>query len=206
MNDQPETPNNDKTPDDSVPGIPELDVMPLVYERAREIATRTLHGDRAQRWVRASSLVHMAFIRLIEEGGLAATAAKAEEARLLAVLTTIMRRTVVDVARAALTLKRGEGMRISLHTQGLTAAKPAIEVVEIDDAMRALSGVCTESARVAELRLWGGMEFQQIADALSMPISRVHSRWNRAKAFLAKDLSERGTSSSEPDDEPEPDE
>jgi DNA-directed RNA polymerase specialized sigma24 family protein len=134
----------------------------------------------------------MAFLRLIEEGGLAATAAKAEEARLLAVLTTIMRRTVVDVARASMAQKRGGPMKISLHTNDLAEAKPAIDVVEIDDAMRSLSQVCAESARVAELRLWGGMEFQQISDAMEIPMSRVRSRWNRAKAFLAKDLSDRG--------------
>lgn len=179
------------TPDQHTDGE-HRDVLPLVYERAREIATRTLQGDRAQQWIRASSLVHMAFLRLIEDGGLGPTAAKAEEARLLAVLTTIMRRTVVDVARASLAQKRGGPLKISLHTNDLAQAKPAIDVVEIDDAMKNLAKVCAESARVAELRLWGGMQFEQIADVLNFPLSRVRSRWNRAKAFLAKDLFERG--------------
>lgn len=162
-------------------------MIPLVYERAREIATRTLSGDRVERWLRASSLVHMAFIRVMEDGGLS-TASKIDEARLLAVLTTIMRRTVVDVARAATARKRREDLRISLHTDDIAEAKREIDVLEIDDAMRALAEICDESARVAELRLWGGMEFEQIAEATGLPFSRVRTRWNRAKAYLAKDL------------------
>lgn len=176
----------------SVEAAADAGLFPLVYERAMEIAARTLRGDRANRWVRASSLVHMAFLKLLEEGGLAPGGDKPQEARLLAALTTIMRRTVVDVARAALAQKRGGGMRISLHTQHLKAATPAIDVVEIDDALAALGRVCAESAKVAELRLWGGLEFEQIALATGLPFSRVRSRWNRAKAFLAKDLSGRG--------------
>lgn len=163
-------------------------MIPLVYERAREIANRTLTGDRAERWLRASSLVHMAFIRVMEDGGLSTSTPKIDEARLLAVLTTIMRRTVVDVVRAATARKRREDLRISLHTDDIAEAKRAIDVVEIDDAMRALAEICDESARVAELRLWGGMEFEQIAEATGMPFSRVRARWNRAKAYLAKDL------------------
>lgn len=58
--------------------------------------------------------------------------------------------------------------------------------------MVALAAVCNESARVAELRLWGGMELEQIAAALDMPLSRVRSRWNRAKAWLAHELSTTG--------------
>lgn len=166
-------------------------LMPLVYARAREIAGRELQGDRAHRWVRASSLVNMAFVRLLELGGSSDPKGSTDEARLLAVLTTIMRRTVVDIARAATADKRGGGaVQVSLHTQGFGDAKSSISVVEIDDAMRALGEVCEESARVAELRLWGGMEFEQIAEAMSIPFSRVRSRWNRAKAFLAKDLSD----------------
>lgn len=165
--------------------------LPLVYERAREIATRTLAGDRARRWLRASSLVQMAFMRVMEDGGLSASSSRVDEARLLAALTTVMRRTVVDVARAALAQKRGGDLRISLHTTDIAGARPEIDVVEIDDAMLALARVCEESARVAELRLWGGMEFEQIADAMGISFSRVRTRWNRAKAFLAKDLSSR---------------
>lgn len=171
-------------------------ILPLVYERAHEIATRTLAGDRAKRWVRASSLVHMAFLRVMEDGGL--SNANIDEARLLAALTTIMRRTVVDVARAALAQKRGGDLKISLHTNDVAQAKPELDVVDIDDAMRALAQICEESARVSELRLWGGMEFEQIAAAMDIPLSRVRSRWNRAKAFLAKDLSGRDGSGAVP--------
>ena len=184
-------PDRASAPDEAVAPTTDDSLLPMVYERAMEIANRTLRGDRAKRWVRASSLVHMAFLKLLEDGALELGPDKSREARLLATLTTVMRRTIVDVARAALAQKRGGGLRISLHTQNLPAATRPVDVIEIDDAIVALGQICDESARVAELRLWGGMDFEQIALATGLPLSRVRSRWNRAKAFLARDLTGR---------------
>jgi DNA-directed RNA polymerase specialized sigma24 family protein len=77
-----------------------------------------------------------------------------------------------------------------MHTDGLVPRQTQVDALEIEDAMVALAAVCNESAAVAELRLWGGLELEQIATALDMPFSRVRSRWNRAKAWLARELTE----------------
>jgi len=161
-------------------------VMPLVYEHARRIAHGIIDHDRARQWIHASSLVNLAYIRLAEQRKVDF----ADEARVIATLTRIMRRVVVDIVRRETALKRGGGVsRIGLHTDGLTRRRTQVDALDIEDAMVALAAVCNESARVAELRLWGGMELEQIATALDMPLSRVRSRWNRAKAWLALQLS-----------------
>ncbi len=168
-------------------------VMPKVYEHARNIARRIVAGDRAQRWVHASSLVSMAYLRLTNHNKVDFN----DEARVVATLTRIMRRVVIDVARREQALKRGGRMsRVSMHTDGLVARRTQVDALEIEDAMVALAAVCDESAAVAELRLWGGLELEQIATALDMPLSRVRSRWNRAKAWLARELAEGDTRAS----------
>lgn len=167
-------------------------IMPLVYEHARCIARSIIANDRARQWVHASSLVSLAYMRLIEQRRVDF----ADEARVIATLTRIMRRVIVDIVRRETALKRGGGKRgraghisrVGLHADGLAPRRVQVDALEIEDAMVALAAVCHESARVAELRLWGGMELEQIGAALDMPLSRVRSRWNRAKAWLSREL------------------
>lgn len=166
-------------------------VMPLIYARVREVAASLLAGDRAARWVRASSLVHRAFIRLVQRPDVDF----ADQARVTAVLTTIMRRLVIDIARHELAQARGGGRtRVSLHAAEFEAGEDdgsgagRIDALDIESSLLALQAVEPEAARVAELRLWGGMEFEQIAVAMDVPFSRVRRRWNLAKAWLTRDL------------------
>lgn len=165
-------------------------VMPLVYDRVREIAANMLAGDRANRWVQASSLVQRAFLRLMDQRNVD----MADEARVTAVLATIMRRIVVDIARHETALKRGGGIsHVSLHAEhGFVAngaTPPRIDALEVEDALVALAAVSPNAARVAELRLWGGMEVEKIALATNLSESKVRSLWQAAKAWLARDLS-----------------
>ena len=168
-------------------------VMPMVYDRVREIAGNMLAGDRAKRWVQASSLVQRAFLRLMDQRNVDL----ADEARVTAVLATIMRRIVVDIARQETAIKRGGGIsHVSLHAeQGLArdGSPPArVDALEVEDALVALAAVSPDAARVAELRLWGGMDLSRIAIATSLPEQRVRTLWHAAKAWLARDLSRDG--------------
>lgn len=171
-------------------------VLPLIEDRVREIAAQTLRGDRAQKWVQASSLVQRAFLRLLDQRAVDF----GDQARVTAVLATIMRRVVIDIARHETALRRGgDASRIALHRWGETAgqnghggvpgrASDGIDALEIEDALVALSAVAPDAARVAELRLWGGMEFEEIAVATDATPARVRTLWNRAKAWLAREI------------------
>lgn len=187
----PDQPPNGQAPLDDLrqaaAGDPEAlhRVMPLVYERVREVAGQLLYGDRAGRWVRASSLVNRAVVRLLDQRNVDF----ADEARVTAVLATIMRRLVVDIARRETALKRGGGaVHVSLNTGRLAGDHGDLDALEIEDALVALAVVSPDAARIAELRLWGGMELEQIAVALDVPFGRVRRRWNLAKAWLAREL------------------
>ncbi len=119
-----------------------------------------------------------------------------DEAKVTAVLATIMRRIVIDIARRETADKRGGGVpHVSLHSDhgvGADGTESRIDALEVEDALVALSAVSPEAARIAELRLWGGMEFSRIAIATGLPEHRVRSQWNAAKAWLARDLGRGG--------------
>lgn len=166
-------------------------VLPLIHSRIHEVASQVLAGDRVARWVQASSLVQQALLRLVEQR----TVNFEDEARVMAVLTTLMRRIVVDVARRETADKRGGRVpRVSLHSEPgpREVAAPRIDALEIEDALVALSNVDPEAARVAELRLWGGMELAQIAVAVDIPAAKARRLWHRGKAWLARDLAGEG--------------
>lgn len=162
-------------------------VLPIVYGRAREVALQLLDGDRARQWVQASSLIQRAMIRLIDQR----TVDFEDIARVTAVLATIMRRIVVDIARRETAEKRGGKLpRLVLHLAAPQAAPSnAIDALEINDALDALAVRDPVAARVAEMRLWGGMDLEAAAAALGESLSQTRAIWNRAKAYLARDLS-----------------
>lgn len=165
-------------------------LMPVIYPELRRIAAKMLQRDRAAQWVGADSLVHKAYLKLCENPG---KIDFADRARIIGLIATIMRKLVIDVVRAATAEKRGGGAtRVSLHPGELSAGEAPIDALEIEDALVALNGVLPESARVAELRLWGGMELPEIAAALDLPFSRVRALWNHARAWLSRELRHEG--------------
>ncbi len=167
-------------------------VYPLVYERVRQMAGQLLAGDRVGRWVQASSLVQRAMLRLLDQR---APAVLADGARLTGLLATIMRRIVIDIARRETAQKRGGGLaQVSLHSWlgvrggGGGGGPLVINALEVEDSLVALTAADADAARVAEMRLWGGMEIARIAVAMDQSESQVRRLWNRAKAWLGRDL------------------
>ncbi|MBS0196223.1 MAG: hypothetical protein JSR77_05640 [Planctomycetes bacterium] len=164
-------------------------ILPLVYDRAREIALQVLDGDRAQLWVDASSLVQRAMIRLLDQEQVDLQ----DAARLSGVLAKIMRRIVVDIARQETADKRGGGMaRVSLHA--LYGREPSdedarvVSALEFEDALDALTKDNPEAALVAEMRLWGGMDLIATSAAIGQTYANTRTLWNYAKAWLAREL------------------
>lgn len=164
-------------------------VLPLLQDRAREIATQVLHRDRARKWVGASSLVQLAMIRLLDQREVDVE----DRARVTAVLATIMRRIVIDIARKQTAERRGgESPHVSLQSwhgpEPDSGASARIDALEIDDSLVSLAAADPEAARIAEMRLWGGMDLVGISVATGMPLSRTRAHWHRAQAWLARDL------------------
>jgi RNA polymerase sigma-70 factor (ECF subfamily) len=189
----PALPHNEHAADDLVlasAGDPQAlqRIIPLIDERIATIAREILRQDQAAAWVNASSLVGRAYVRLLGQRNIDF----ADEARVLAVLASIMRRIVIDIARRETAIKRGGGMpSVSLHSRELIDGGRQIDALELEDAIVTLANFSPERARIAELHLWGGMTFKQIALAMEMSEEAIQKRWASAKAWLASTLTER---------------
>jgi RNA polymerase sigma factor (TIGR02999 family) len=105
-----------------------------------------------------------------------------------------MRQILVERARARRAAKRGQGAeRVTLEPGMAAALPPSIDIEALDEALSRLSDVSPEQARIVELRFFGGLEIQEVADVLQVSPATVKRRWTMAKAWLTEAL-ERGVS------------
>jgi len=166
-------------------------LTPLVYEHLRRLGRQLVRKERAGDRKEATSLVHDAFARLVD----ARTIDWQDRAHFLAVSATIMRRILVDAARARASTKRGGGMQRVEHTSALNldalpgaTTNRAAEMCVLDDALSALAKREPRRAQVIELRYFGGLTVEETADTLGVSPQTVMRDWKLARAWLAVEL------------------
>jgi RNA polymerase sigma factor (TIGR02999 family) len=157
-------------------------LVPLVYEDLRRIARRQLGYDQGERTLNATALVHESYLKL-RSGALAAT----DRAHFLAIAARAMRQVVVDHARERKAAKRGGGAwkRTTLTDGAWVREFDTDELLSLDEA---LAGLPPRQREVVECRFFGGMEEQEIADALGVSVRTVHRDWIKARAWLYRNL------------------
>jgi RNA polymerase sigma factor (TIGR02999 family) len=166
-------------------------LTPLVYDHLRALGRQFVRKERAGGRKEATSLVHEAFARLVD----ARTIDWQDRAHFLAVSATIMRRILVDAARARASAKRGGGMQRVEHTSVLNLdvlpganTNRAVEMCALDDALSALAKREPRRAQVIELRYFGGLTVEETADTLGVSPQTVMRDWKLARAWLAVEL------------------
>ena len=166
-------------------------LTPLVYGHLRRIGRQYLRKERAAAREDATSLVHQAYLRLVD----AQAVDWQDRAHFFAVSSTIMRRILVDAARARASAKRGGDQQRVEETTGWTldaVAAPdtvrAAEICALDDALAALAAREPRRAQVIELRYFGGLTVDETAEALGVSPQTVMRDWKLARAWLAVEL------------------
>jgi RNA polymerase sigma factor (TIGR02999 family) len=166
-------------------------LTPLVYAHLRKLGRQYLRKERAGARADATSLVHEAYVRLVD----ARTVDWQDRAHFFAVSSTIMRRILVDAARARVAAKRGGDLQrventTTLNLDALPAAgtERASEICALDDALDALAKREPRRAKVIELRYFGGLSVEDTADALGVSPQTVLRDWKLARAWLAVEL------------------
>jgi RNA polymerase sigma-70 factor, ECF subfamily len=161
------------------------DLLPLVYEELRALAAHYLSAPGEQALtLQPTALVHEAYMKL-------GSADKRWSGRdhFMAVASTAMRQVLVDHARRRRTAKRGSDRpRADITIDGLShdgTAAHAVVVLEMHDLLTQLAQLDARAARVAEMRLFGGMEQEQIARVLDISRMTVSTDWRFARAWLA---------------------
>jgi len=147
-----------------------------------------MRHERRDHTLQASALVNEAYLRLIE----VTQVQWQNRVHFIAMASRIMRRILVDAARAKRNQKRGGGgQKVSLD-EALPVAEASIEdLVAIDAALDALEAVDARKCKVVEMRFFGGLTVEETADALHVSVGTIMRDWRLAKTWLAREL-ERG--------------
>jgi RNA polymerase sigma factor (TIGR02999 family) len=160
-------------------------IAPLVYEELRAIADRALRGERRNPTVDTTSLVHEAYLKLVDQK----RAHWRHRAQFLAVVAQIMRRILVDRARARVAAKRGGGWdRVTLEDCTLRAGSGPLDLVELDDALGRLGEFDPQQGRIVELRFFAGLSIRETAEVLGISAATVKRDWTLARAWLRREL------------------
>jgi RNA polymerase sigma factor (TIGR02999 family) len=164
-------------------------LTPLVYDHLRRMAGRYVVRERVDRQLNATALVHEAYLKLTD----AASVDWQDRAHFFAIAARIMRRILVDAARARAAAKRGGGampIADSSALDQLAAAdfNRAAEICALDDALETLAAVDPRRAQVVEMRFFGGLSVEETAQALSVSPQTVMRHWKAARAWLAREV------------------
>lgn len=160
-------------------------LMPILYERLRALACDQLQGENAGHTLQPTALVHEAYLRLIDQR----RTTWQSTAHFLAIAGQVMRRILIDHARAKHADKRGGGQkRLSLSAAEPLGPGPDLDLLALDEALTRLAAHDELAARIVEMRFFAGMEVEPIAEVLSISDRTVRRHWVYAKAWLAREL------------------
>lgn len=163
-------------------------LLAVVYDELKRIAHRQLGRERQGHTLQTTALVHEAYLRLVDQ----TRVSWRDRGHFFAVASTLMRRVLVDHARARLADKRAH-QRVTLSAAGEVAAEDAaFEVIDLDSALERLAAGYERPARVVEMRYFGGMELAEIAAVLAVSERTVKRDWAFARAWLARELERNG--------------
>ena len=164
-------------------------LLDAVYGDLHRRAEFLLRGERGAHTLQPTALVHEAYLRLIDQRGVDWQG----RAHFYAIAARSMRRVLLDHARKRQTEKRGPGSKaISLEDAGEVARERPEDLIRLDEALAELQRADPESAHLVELKFFGGLTLEEIAEALQCSSSTVERQWRSARAWLRAEL-QRGT-------------
>lgn len=164
-------------------------LFPLLYEELKGIAHRQLRRRPPGHTLSTTAVVHEAYLKLVDQTRV--TTRDRDHFKVLA--ARIMRQILVDYSRRRVAAKRGGGARrASLDLERLSVAEPTTEVVALDQALQALECLDSRLAQVVELRVFGGLSVEEAAETLESSPRTVKRDWQKARAFLYRELSASG--------------
>lgn len=162
------------------------ELMPIVYAELRRIARRFMRRQSPNNTLQTTDLVNEAYLRLIDSSRVNWQG----RTHFFAVSAQLMRRILVDAARRRNSQKRGGGqVRVTLDDRLDIADVDGTDVVALDEALKRLAQLNPRHSQIVELRYFGGLTEDQVADLLSISPRTVRRDWSLAKAWLYRELS-----------------
>ncbi len=164
-------------------------LVPLVHGELRRLAKRQMAGERQDHVLQATALVNEVYLKLID----IRRVQWQDRAHFFAMAARLMRRVLVDFARAGKNQKRGGAMQRITFDQDLPVAGETPEdLIAIDDALAAFGKEYERKAQVVELRFFGGLSVEETAEVLKISPETVMRDWKFAKGWLLRELTRTG--------------
>ena len=162
------------------------DLLPLVYDELRRLASRYLRHESPDHTLQPTALVHEAYLRLVDQRRVRWR----NRAHFYGIAAQIMRRILVDHARAQRAEKRGAGWeRVPLIEEEMPASAGDVDVLALDEALARLAAFDPQQAQIVELRYFGGLTIDEVAEVVGVSAATVVREWTIAKAWLRAELS-----------------
>lgn len=161
-------------------------LVPIVHDELRRTAARYMAGERREHTLQATALVNEVYMRLVQINRIGWR----DRAHFFAMAARLMRRVLIDHARARGYQKRGGGTQFMPFDESMTLAMAQTpDMLAIDDALQALERVDERKARVVELRFFGGLSVEETAGVLDVSPQTVMRDWRLAKSWLLREMS-----------------
>ena len=162
-------------------------LMPLVYEELRRLARNYIARERADHTLQATALVHEAYLRMVDEKRVSWQ----NRAHFYGIAARLMRRILVDHARAHNAAKRGGlEQKLSLDEARDLPTKNAVEIIALDGALENFARTYPRKSEVVELKFFGGLDTKEISEVLQVSEKTVLRDWSFAKLWLCRELNE----------------
>lgn len=163
-------------------------LMPVVYSELRRLANRYMRRERPGQTLQTTALVHEAYVRLVDYKNMRWQ----DRAHFYAVAAQVMRRILVDRARARNAAKRGDAARrVSLAEADAVSNEQAADILDLDQALKELEELDPRKSQIIELRFFGGLNIDETAEVLGISPTTVQREWRSARAWLYKAIAEK---------------
>lgn len=160
-------------------------LIPVVYDELRRQASRYLRGERPGHTLQTTGLVNEAYLRLVDQKKVHWQ----NRAHFYGIAAQLMRRILVDHARAKHRAKRGGAdLRVSLDEAMMITKGRDIDLVALDEALDRLAKIDSQQSRVVELRFFSGLNVEETAEVLGISAATVKREWSVAKAWLYREI------------------
>jgi RNA polymerase sigma factor (TIGR02999 family) len=160
------------------------ELTPLVYEELRRLAHHFMEGQRPEHTLQTTALVNEAYLRLA-----GTYPSFTNRSHFFAVAAQAMRQILVNYAKASQSQKRGGGaLNVNLDEVALTSPEQTTEILDVHEALERLATLNSRKARVVELKYFGGLNHDEIAEVMKISTVTVRRDWMFAKTWLYDEL------------------
>jgi RNA polymerase sigma factor (TIGR02999 family) len=161
-------------------------LIPLVYEELRRVASRCLAGQRGDRTLQPTALVHEAYLRLVKSG----SGTYQDRTHFFSVAARMMRQILVDHARKHSAAKRGgNAITVVIEDDVASPSQAVADLLALDNAMQRLGALDSRQCRIVELRFFGGLSIEETSQVVDVSPATVKREWATARIWLHRAMS-----------------